>query len=459
MFQLWQSRRTVAVIPTCAILCMIWLAGCTSNEPNPVGSGMPGELQVEGPNTQVIVETVVAGHVEILDEDVPYDQTGVLYFGHQGADSSSILLNYDFSALPDTFPEWFAYTTDNIFEVELRLYRLKYYTVDLPDTTSDKQGDNERRYRIHRLTDPLDASLYPGPEPAFDDLLADQFDSGAEPTIDLSSALVADWIANGMNGIIVREGDDSFEGLVGYGSREMDDSAYGEIEQLDDDSTFGPVIQFRVYDELWSTDDPPVLLETVEEHFVIKPTADVSTLHARPAPSADLSTDIVLQTHQRISPYFAFDTTAFPADVFVNRAVIRLAVDFDHTVGQQQSLVVHEIPRTLVEGVDSITLQALSDESTGVTGQYAVDYETMAANESDWVGWDVTSTIQRMINGVLDTNLIFLMSAGETFTSYQVTAAYSPDFYYSRYVFRGTDEPVLAPHLEITYTPFSGGAR
>jgi len=446
--------RRVALTATFALAIAVGLVGCTGDEANPVGAGIPTELQVNNPRTDILDLPVVTGHIGVTDEDVAFDQTGALYFGSSGQDSSSILVQYDFSALADSLPDGVVLDEDIIASVTLTLYRLQFY--EPAASEEEKLDEFDRNFRVYNLSEPLDTSVYPAAEPGIGSQLVDQDDSGAVIFLDLSPAAVIDWVENGHNGIIIREGVDSAEGIIGYASVDMDDSAYGEIERESEDTTVGPTLGIEFYVEYVDGDDVP---QTFDKTIVLAPVADVSTLHAMPEPSLDLSTDIVLQTHQRISPYFAFDTTAFPEDVFVNRAVIRLALDFDLTFGQRQSLVVHEVPRTLVDGIDSISLQTLSDEGDGVTGQYAVDFETMIANENDWVGWDVTSTVQRMINGVLDTDLVFLVTAGEIITSYQVTAAYSPDFYFSRYVFRGTDELVLAPHLEITYTPFSGGTR
>jgi len=445
------------LVTTIALAVAVALAGCTSDEANPVGAGLDTDLQVTAPSTDILTLPVVKGHIGLTDDEVAFDQTGALYFGSSGPDSSSILAQYDFSALADTLPDGVVLDEDIIASVTLTLYRLQFY--EPPESEEEKQDEFDKNYRVHNLSEPLDTSVYPAAEPGIGSLIIDQDDSGAVVFLDLGPAVVIDWVENGHNGIIIREGEGSAEGIIGYASVDMDDSAYGEIEREAEDTTVGPTLAIAFYVEYVDADE---IAQVFDETIVLAPIADVSTLHAMPDPSVNLDTDIVLQTHQRISPYFAFDTTAFPEDVFVNRAVIRLALDFDHTMGQRQSLAVHEVPRTLVDGIDSITLQALSDDESGVngvTGQYSVDYETMQINETVWVGWDVTSTVQRMINGVLDTDLVFLITAGETFTSYQATAAYSPDFYYSRYVFKGTDELVLAPHLEITYTPFSGGAK
>lgn len=455
------ARRAYAALTT-VLLIALALAGCTSESPGPVGTGVPGDLEVSDPTTSRMFELSPAGHLALADDERAYDEAEVLLFGHDEEDSSSILVRYDLSSLPDSFPDWTQMDDETILSAKLTLYRLEAYTPDdEEEEEEEKQGTNIRHYVVNALDEPLDTSLYPGPEPAYGALLADEFDSGQEPFIDLNVGTVIDWAENGSNGIIIREGDESHPGLVGYASRDILEQAYGEIESLINvDSTLGISLKVVAFDTLTTVvDDTTVVFNELNETFVFGPVADVSTLHARPTPSADLGADVMLQTHLRISPYFAFDNTLLPQDAFINRAVVRLAIDFDRTFGQLQSMVLHEVAPSLVSGVDTLSLQTLEDEATTATGQFSVDYGTMEANELDWVGWDVTSTLQRIVNGVLEPETVFLLTAGESFSGYLTTSAYEPDFYYSRYVMRGTDELVLKPHLEITYTPFSGGAR
>ncbi len=466
MFKTNQSKWP-AVAVALALAATALLAGCTSDEPNPVGAGVPGELQINDPAPKVLFETAVRGLVSVEDEDVPYDENQVLYFGGSGLDSSSILVRYDLSTLstlPDSVPEWFELDDETIVFCKILLYRLKYYVPELPESTGDKQEEYNKHYKVHSLSEPLDTSLYPGPEPAFAalPLLVDQFHSGAEPSLDVNPLTVLDWIENGTNGIIIREGDDSASGLIGYASSDIHGGGFQEMERETVGTTLGASLQITVYGELLGLTEAgqDTVLDSYSEIFVIAPIADVSTLHSLEDYSADLSTDVVLQTHRRLSPFFSFAILdSLPDDVFINLAVVRLGVDFDRSSGQIQSLVVHEAPLALIDGSASVTLQDLRDDGDVAGGQYSVDLEGMLLAESDWVGWDVTSTVQRILNGVLDPDTIFLVTAGESFTGYAPTVNYGPDFYLSRYVFQGLDHPVLKPHLEITYTPFSGGAR
>ncbi|MBU0741906.1 hypothetical protein KKG45_12520 [bacterium] len=455
MFEMNQSSRSAAAAAL-ALAAALSLAGCTSDEANPVGAGVPVELQMNAPTTRVLHETTARGHVALEDEDVPYDENQVLYFGSSATASSSMLIRYDFSTLPDSVPDWLTISEDNIQYARMNLYRLKFYAPDLGGGTVAEQEGYDKNYEVYNLIEPLDTSLYPGPEPDYDQLLIDATTSGANVFLNFNPATIVDWLENGHNGIIVREGPASdVAGLIGYGSMDMHGRGFQEIEREDDDTTIGPSITIAITDSLVGVDETTYF----DEILVIAPVADVSTLHALETPSADLAEDVVLRTHLRLSPYFSFDLSSVPDDVFVNRAVVRLGVDFDRSYGQIQSLVVHQVPLALVDGVASVTLADLEDDGAVVDGQYAVDLEGLLLEESEWVGWDVTSTVQRIVNGVLDPDTVFLVTAGEPFTGFATTLNYAPDFYLSLYAFHGTDHPFLTPHLEITYTPFSGGAR
>jgi hypothetical protein len=458
-----QTGRPAAAVALSAAVALA-IAGCTSDEANPVGAGVPDtlQLQVNDPETIVVAQATARGHVTLEDEDVPYDQNQVLYFGGADDDSSSILVRYDVSTLPDSLPEWSALSTETITRCQIKLYRLDFYAADLPEPPEEeeKQEIYTKHYQVHRLSDPLDATLYPGPEPAYDDLLADQDISGAEPAIDLSVETVLDWVENGMNGAIIREGDDSRPGLIGYASADIHGGGFGQMQQLGAGTTVGATLRIRAYDELWGvgSEGQDSLLAQLDTNYVFAPVADVSTFHDLSSPADDPGAAMILQTHLRSSPYFSFDLASLPDDVFINRAVVRLGLDFEQSFGPNQALVLHAVPRDLVEGAASLTLEELREAGEVIAGQFNVDREAIEEAEQDWVGFDVTAAIQRIRNGVLDADVVFVLTAGESFTGY-LAATIGPDFYLSRYVFHGFGHAALFPHLEITYTPFSGGER
>ena len=449
-------KRRIAVVPLLALAAALWLAGCTSDDPSSVGLSVPAELDLEDPSTSLLTELSVAGTIPLIDEDQSFDEAGALYFGRNDEDESSILVRYDLSSLPDSFPDWTQMSEENIQSVKLRMYQMAYYWPDITDSDFD-ENDHRRHYLVHELLDTLDVSLYPGDEPAYGVLYADTVALSYEPAILLNVASVIHWAEDGCPGLIIHEGEETEGPLRGYASMDLDEDAYNEIPDLDEGTTLGISLAVAVWETLTTVEGDVATLNELNDIFVFEAIADVSTLHTRPTPSADLSGDIILQTHQRVSPYFAFDLSGLPEDVFVNRAAIRMAVDFERTMGQDQSLVLLEVSPDLLAGADTLDIDTIKDASEEVTGQYSVDYKTIEADTTDWVGWNVTSTVQRVVNGVIDSDVVFLMLAGEDFTSYRVTSDYDPSFYYSRYVFLGTDEDVLKPHLEITYTPFSGG--
>ena len=461
MFEISQSRRQyAAAAPLLALVLALAIAGCTSDETNPVGAGVPGELQVGSPETVALFEMTDRGHVELTGEDTLYSENQVVYFGGSATESSAILARYDFSVLRDSVPEWMTLTEGDILAATLNLYRLNFYAAEDEDEEEEETREGyDKNFEVYNLAGPLDVSLYPGPEPAYEELLIDQMSYGTNIYLDFNPATIIDWLENGHDGIIIREGPASdFAGLVGFASVDLDLDGGGvfEIARSDTAITVGQAISVQIFATRGEGED----VQTFERTFAIPPVEDVSTLHPLEAPSADLSSDVMLRTHRRISPYFAFAVAdSLPDGAFINRAVIRLGADFERSYGQIQSLVIHEVPLDLVDGAASVSLADLEESGAVSTGQYAVDLDGLESAEGEWVGWDVTSAVQRIINGVLAEDTVFLITAGEDFTGFATTSYYDPDFYLSRYVFHGTEHPLLLPHLEVTYTPFSGGVR
>jgi len=241
--------RTKTIHPAAlvAVAAIVAIAGCTSDEPNLLGAGVPSELEVATPVTEALTTSTARGHVVLHDEDTTYDENQVLYFGQSDTEASSMLVRYDFSALLDSVPAWLTISEDNIQFVRLNLYRLKYYA---PEEEA-KQTGYERNFEVYELAEPLDASLYPGPEPDYDALLIDELDSGANVFLNFSPATIAGWVETGHNGIIIREGPGSeVSGLLGYASVDMSSNGYQEIEREDDDTIVGPTISIAVSDSL-----------------------------------------------------------------------------------------------------------------------------------------------------------------------------------------------------------------
>jgi len=431
-----------------AIAC-VWglcgLGGCTSDEPGAVGAGIPSELDLDDPTVLKIRTLAINGSLTLSDPDKPFDQFEVLYFGHRGEEASSILARYDFSSLQDSVGQDVVINEANIKSVTLRLFRMKAY-----ESTDTTVAGIEKDFEIWTLSDTLDTSLYPGDEPAVEFLIADEHGVGSAIFIDLPETRFVDWWQNGHTGIMIKEGDGSDEGLVGYASAELE--LYSQIDLEDDETVVGPTITVTFEDAL----------DVGAQTFA--PIADVSTFHAADSQSEDFDGGIMMRTHMRTYPWFRIDLDGLPENILVNRAILRCAVDTSRGYGPLAALVLSEVPIATVEGVDTLTLDEFGDAVALVEGQVNVDPTYIAEDMAPWVGWDVTNSIQRYVNGVVSGGTGLILSDGEdVFSSYDI-ALWDPEFYLTRYWFFGTAEPEageedMRPYLEITYTTFTGGAR
>lgn len=439
-----------ALARTAGCVLIAVLAGCTSDEANPVGAGLPGQLQVNTPQTVFVGTLAVSGRVAVKDASLSYDHNELLYFGNQDADASAILAHYDLTTLPDSLPEGALLDETTVTSVKLRLFRTEAYAA-VPDSLVDVvhplvPQNPQKVFETFTLAAPLDVALYPGPEPATAAQIGSQSGTGASVFLDLPVPQLLAWVASGMNGLLIREGGGSQPGLVGYASVDMTTSGYQEIDLVGAGTTVGPVLTVAYR-------NPAADLDTA---FVFEPDADVSTFHVLAPPPADLAAGLEVQTHLRRYPYFFPDLAGLPDDILINRAVLRLAIDAG-SFGPVESLVLHEVPLSLLAGRDTITVQEIEEAAVVSDGILAVDIGQMIYDEETWVGFDITGTVQRALNGALAPDTVLLLTAGEEFGGYQVSGNYSPDFYFGRMLFLGTAHPSLPPHFEITFTPFSGG--
>ncbi|MDO9695626.1 MAG: hypothetical protein Q7W56_12970 [Candidatus Latescibacteria bacterium] len=432
----------------CALLAV--LAGCTSDVANPVGAGLPGELQLNTPQTLFVGAMSVSGQVAVKDESRSYDHNELLYFGVQGSEASSILARYDVTTLPDSLPAGSVLNETTVTSVKLRLFRTEAYAA-VPDSLLDEvhpllPQNPQKVFETYTLAAPLDAALYPGPEPATEAQIGSQTGSGASVFLDLPVAQFLSWVTAGMNGLLIREGSGSQPGLVGYAAVDMTSSGYQEIDRVGAGTTVGPVLTVAYRDAAAELDTA----------FVFEPVADVSTFHALAAPPSGLAAGFEVQTHLRRYPYFFPDLDGLPDDILINRAVLRLAIDAN-SFGPVESLVLHEVPLSLLADRDTVTVQEIEAVAVTSAGILAVDLGQMIFDEETWVGFDVTGTMQRALNGALAPDTVLLLTAGEDFGGYRVSGNYTPDFYFGRMLFLGTAHPAQPPHFEITFTPFSGG--
>jgi len=416
-----------------------WL-GCTSDAPDEVGVTAPGELQLNPAQVTVVKDVSSYGHVAVVDPQRPYDQNQVLYVGHDDYFRSAILVRYDF-ALPDTFPASVSLDETTVDSVYIRFFRLHAY-----DATLDSTGAGEpipaKVYQVHELADTLDASRYPGPEPALGRSVAQTPAVSDLLQIPLPVSAFLAWAADGMTGLAVDEGPGSEPGLIGYASSEL--TEYSQIGLESADAKVGPVMVVVL--------DPALGIAPLA--FV--PVSDVSTMEIlEPAPASAVQ-GMVVRTHVRDYPWFTFDLSSLPPGSFINRAELLLAPDTLANMGPLTTLVLSEIPLAAVDR-DTIDLDVL-DQATAVDGRVNVDPRSLGAG-APWLGFTATGSVQRFVNGVFEEPMVWLLSGPEdTFQQYD-TSTLDPDFYLARIAFKGTGAGNLAPRLRITYTVFSGGER
>lgn len=448
-----RSHRRGAVAAALALAALI--AGCTSGDADLVGTGLPGELQLSSPDTLFITD-LTGEEFAVKDDTLSYDRNQVLYLGvardsttNEVIDSSAILARYDLTTLPDSLPAGVAFDGSNVTSVVLRLLRTNAYaTPDSGTSLGDVPVPHnpQKVFDVYTLTDPLDTSLYPHAQPATDAQinLDHTPTSGSSIFIHLSPNLIQNWVENGMNGLMIREGEGSEPGLVGYASVDMKTPGYQELALVGAGTAVGPSLTVTVSDS----------------SYTFLPVADVSTFdHLEPQTVAPTD-GFEVQTHLRRYAYVypVLPAGLQPGNVLINRAVLRLAID-PASFGPVESLVLREVPRSLLAGRDTVSIQEIRQASIVSTGQSAVDIGSMLADGEVWVGFNITHTIQRDLNGVFDTDTVLLITAGESFGGYRVSSNYTADFYFGRTLFHGTDDPdpALRPHVEITYTRFIGG--
>jgi hypothetical protein len=444
------GRRATAFAAAAATAAFLW--GCTSDEANPVGATVPGEISLNPPITDVFTGYARSGVVAVVNQARHFDKSEVLYLGRQDGEASSILARYDFSTLPDSLFAGAVIDDQTITDVRLRLFRTLAYAE--PDTVYEDAPapllpvNPLKRFRVYSLAEPFDVAAYPGPEPATGALLATLEDQGNTIFIDLPVGSFLDWYENGQDGLLIGEGDGSEPGLIGYASVDMSRLGYNEIDRVGAGTAVGPTITVG-----YATTANPAFADT---SFVFKPTADVSTFHVLNPAIEDFGENIEVQTHLRRMPWFFPDLSALPDGVLINRAVLRLSVA-EGTFGINESFSLHEVPLSLLADRDTVTLAELDENSLTITGQTNVDLAALLAGDSQWIGFDVTSTVQRWANGVFDEETVFLLTASEKFAGYTTSGSYDAGFYLGRYLFAGSDDAALRPHFEITYTLFSGG--
>lgn len=443
-------RPAVGLAGACALALLA--AACTSDTPNEVGRDL---VALDFDETLVMLplnDLTQNASLEIVDEDVPLKNQQLVYLGSREGNRSSVLVNFDFATLDTTGIPPESLHPDSTKTIRFRLNRAQQYDQVLyapsdPDSTP-LMAKPPVYYMFHEMDAPFDSTgEYPGPEPTynpynFNDNYAD--DLGTRSDIAIDPGFFWSWYnAGGEKGFIIRSGPEADTTLVGFASRDM---------------------------LLFGSQMPPFEVnETVTPHFTISLSnpdttliltsyADISTFHEVAAPPATAADGFMLRTCLRNYPAMHFDFSALPADVYINRAVLRLSNDTARGFGTWHSLVVSEYDSLMFDPPGgSLTLDELEDEVYEVIGIISVTPQFEKTLE-----FNVTQYVQRRVNNVYEGSRGLVVTPDEVFfPSYDVSTA-EPDFYFSEYHFFGTAaHDTLRPQLQITYSridDLDGGA-
>lgn len=462
------SRLRTAAAWTIALAWLVFMAGCTSEDPNLVGVGL-GEVSIDESMLVFAAESLPSiGIFDIIEPAWPYEGSDVLYLGGTDrGDRSSILANYDFSVFdhPDSSYLLPFITVANVDSVEILLYMLTWYEpyrgFEAPAPGEDypylfKPWPGARKYyEVRALHEPFNVQAFPGPPPAPVGGILDMLNLSMDlapnrGTIRLpcQRAHFIDAIQERRHiGIKIRDGlgpggETGDPGVLGFASKEMR-YAGSTLPTLGAQTVLGPALRLRLRTR------PPQWVAG-REWLVIEPSADVSTWHELEEPYTDPDDGIMVRTHLRSYPVLSFDLSGLPANIRINRANLVVVNDTTRSMGRQSILTCSEIPRSFVPpGRTTIDLADLEPVVSLLFGNGNWDPEHLTEHV---LSFNVTSTLQRYVNDAQDGEQGFLLAAGEyIFPGWRSTP--KPDFWFTKWVFHGSSAaPELRPRLEISYT-------
>ena len=419
---------------------VLLIAACSSDDPNAVGVGLV-DTEIDA-LLEVLDLTELSSFrgIPIKDQEIPLWEQEVLYLGEQGGNASSILFQYDMDAVLNDTLSLEAFLASNINSVYLRLLMLPAFVHPNPEgTTVPEQSPWATDYEVYHREATIDPTLFPGAEPSLDEWdfvnPADTLNTEKLVNISIPAANLAGWMeAGGTHAFQIREGAGSGEGLVGYSSMDMK-HAGSTLDPSVDHDVLGPAL-------LVSLKEPEVTV-------VIPPTMDTSTFHALALEPVDPADGFFLRTCLRSYPALHFDFSSLPEDIFINRAVLTVVNDTTTSWGTLESIVISEMDPDLfgAEG-DTLTLDDLAAAVYPVDGQFSLD-----PTYHYRMGFNVTTSVQRMINGVYEGTRGFILTPGEDFLPNFDTTTLDPDFYFNQFNFFGTAAvDTLRPRLMITYS-------
>lgn len=457
--QLSQTPRRLVALTLPAILAAALAAslviGCSSDDPNVVGVGIPGVTLDTAFVALDVHQVDHYGVLDVTDSALPLDEYETLYLGSDHQDASSIVFIYDFSRFPNSVWASQYLQASNFTRVSLQLSMLLWYEplhgLSADSTDSRPYLGSSKRYEVHQLDAPFDTLSFPGPEPAYQSqILNTDYNvsySDGPIQLDIPPQVAAGWLASGQRiGFIIREGAGSQAGLVGFSSKEMKHG--GSTLPLEhSEHELGPTLIFETIDY------PPALPDTAH-NLIVEPVSDVSTWYQVQTPPTNIDDGIIFRTQLRSYPVLSFDLSTLPADVRINRAEIFLTSDTTRTIGPSHTIVAAEIPPDFAPaGITNVTLADIAPQVTVISGRTGLD---PADTNSDIVNLNVTSSVQRRINGAYTGERAFLLAGAESMFPSFVTSI-KPDFWFVRRVFYGAAaDSALRPRMRVIYSRDDG---
>lgn len=422
-------------------LLLLVLGACSSEDPNTVGEGLV-EVELEAMLDTLDVDTVLQYRgIPVGEEDLPVRDHEALYLGEQEGTASSIVVQFDFDAVTDDSLTAETYSLENIASVNLRVLMMEAFVS--PDSSQSDPlliAPWSTYYQLYHLDAPIDTTAFPGPEPALGGLTnlntEYELDISKRVNIEVRNSDLVEWMtAGGVHSFLIREGDGSGYGLVGYSS--MDNVHGGStLDETVDFDSLGPSFNVKLIDP--------------DTTVTIAPIFDCSTFHEVEEAPQDLVDGFILRTSLRSYPALYFDFSSLPADAFINRAVLAVANDTTRAWGQLESIVVSEFPieRFGAEG-DTLDLKEIEDAVYPVVGMTSLNPTYHRRME-----FNITTAVQRIVNGAYEGERGFILTAGEDFLENYDTTTLDPDLYLNQFIFYGSNatDPILRPRLKITYS-------
>ncbi len=474
-------RRGVLVALTVAVVWAVGLlvGGCTSDPASLVGARLI-DNQIDSTLLSIdIVATDAFSGIRVDDGETKLPEQQTLYMGGETNTKTSFLANFDFAGIDsDVYPDSI-FTVDNIKTVKLNLTKLLPYgsTRDSTYTYEDPANPDslititvkvptgqplELYYHVFELEgpfDPLAYENYPASVPPRfpPHINVDFFEPniGTEVSLKLYAHDLLRWKQTGGEmGLMLRLGDLSDPGLVGFASREL--TVTSEVPSVEAKTIVGPeiIVEFQIAPELFlsmlATDDVTVF-EEVAPAAQTKPEA---------------ATGFILRTGLRSYPAFRFDLSRLPPNALINKAVLSVTNDNSTSYGPEFSVQVSEITAEVMDDPAYLLDVSTLRDSTRI---YPLDFRSnLRPNIDKVIEFDITTGIRRAVNLVNEEPRGFLLSGVEDRYIFPFTRRppdlTKPDFYYRQMNFLGFEDPDPAhrPFLRVWYSvvdELSGGGQ